>query len=88
MRKLILLFCVLFLSCKSGTSLTVNKHDYLKPVDTIKRPTPMAWFSRQFSATGITYEISDGTPRDFIKVKGETSARAMMELLLNKTEKK
>lgn len=38
MRKLILLFCVLFLSCKSGTSLTASKHDYLKPVDTTKRP--------------------------------------------------
>jgi len=46
------------------------------------RPTSSAWFNRQFGATGITYEIGDDTPRDFIKTKGEASARAMMELLL------
>jgi hypothetical protein len=46
------------------------------------RPTSSAWFNRQFGATGITYEIGDDTPRAFIKIKGEASARAMMELLL------
>jgi len=52
-----------------------------------ERPTSMAWFNRQFGATGITYEIGDDTPRDFIKIKGKESARAMMELLLQeKTE--
>lgn len=45
-------------------------------------PTSSAWFNRQFGATGITYEIGDGTPRDFIKMKGEASARAMMEYFL------
>lgn len=48
------------------------------------QPTSSAWFNRQFGATGITYEIGDDTPRAFIKVKGEVSARAMMELLLKK----
>ncbi len=47
-----------------------------------ERPTSSAWFNRQFGATGITYEIGDDTPRDFIKVKGVESARAMMQLLL------
>ncbi|MFK7814455.1 MAG: M14 family metallopeptidase [Maribacter sp.] len=46
------------------------------------QPTSSAWFNRQFGATGITYEIGDDTPREFIRVKGEESARAMMELLL------
>jgi len=46
------------------------------------RPTSSAWFNRQFGATGITYEIGDDTPREFIKTKGIASARAMMELLL------
>ena len=46
------------------------------------RPTSSAWFNRQFGATGITYEIGDDTPREFIKTKGVASARAMMELLL------
>ncbi|MGI9551662.1 MAG: M14 family metallopeptidase [Aurantibacter sp.] len=45
-------------------------------------PTSSAWFNRQFGATGITYEIGDGTPREFIKLKGEVSARAMMEYFL------
>ncbi len=47
-----------------------------------ERPTSSAWFNRQFGATGITYEIGDDTPRDFIATKGRESARAMMELLL------
>ena len=47
-----------------------------------ERPTSSAWFNRQFGATGITYEIGDDTPREFIKTKGIESARAMMELLL------
>lgn len=45
-------------------------------------PTSLAWFNRQFGATGITYEIGDDTPRDFIATKGIESARAMMQLLL------
>lgn len=47
-----------------------------------RQPTSSAWFNRQFGATGITYEIGDDTPREFIKMKGAISARAMMELLL------
>lgn len=40
------------------------------------------WFYKQFNAIGITYEIGDTTPRDFIETKGKVSATAMMELLL------
>ncbi len=47
----------------------------------ISRPTSSGWFNQQFGATGITYEIGDDTPRDFIKKKGVESARAMMQLL-------
>jgi hypothetical protein len=45
------------------------------------------WFYQQFNAIGITYEIGDNTPRDFIQLKGTESAKAMMELLLEKKEK-
>ncbi len=45
------------------------------------------WFYKQFNAIGITYEIGDTTPRDFIETKGRVSATAMMELLLGKKEK-
>ncbi len=48
----------------------------------ISRPTSSGWYNQQFGATGITYEIGDKTPREFIKKKGVESARAMMELLL------
>ena len=47
-----------------------------------ERPTSSAWFNRQFGATGITYEIGDKTPREFIKKKGEVSAHALMDYFL------
>ena len=46
------------------------------------QPTSSAWFNRQFGATGITYEIGDTTPREFIKQKGEVSAKALMDYFL------
>lgn len=48
-----------------------------------ERPTSSAWFNRQFGATGITYEIGDKTPREFIKQKGEVSAHALMDYFLD-----
>ena len=48
------------------------------------RPTSSAWFNRQFGATGITYEIGDDTPREFINRKGEVSAQAMMNYFLSR----
>ena len=49
-----------------------------------KTPVSKNWFLRQFNAEGITYEIGDSTPRDFIKEKGRASAVEMMELLIFK----
>ncbi len=46
------------------------------------------WFYKQFNAIGITYELGDNTPRDFIETKGRVSAIAMMELLLEYKKKK
>ncbi len=48
----------------------------------IGKPTSANWFSTQFGAEGITYEIGDGTDRDFVRRKGRVSARIMMEELL------
>ena len=45
-------------------------------------PVSKNWFFTQFDALGITYEIGDSTPRDFIKEKGRVSATEMMELLI------
>ncbi|MEL6250827.1 MAG: M14 family metallopeptidase [Bacteroidota bacterium] len=49
-------------------------------------PVSKGWFYQQFRAEGITYEIGDDTPRDFIQRKGEISARAMMEVLMSRAE--
>lgn len=48
----------------------------------IGRPTTMSWFRTQFGAEGITYEIGDGTDRDFVRRKGLVSANALLEVLL------
>ncbi|RMG32134.1 MAG: hypothetical protein D6730_00160 [Bacteroidetes bacterium] len=48
----------------------------------IAGPVSKNWFFTQFGAEGITYEIGDDTPRDFIREKGKKSAREMMQLLV------
>ncbi len=45
-------------------------------------PVSKNWFFTQFGAEGITYEIGDSTPREFIEKKGKVSAVEMMELLI------
>lgn len=45
-------------------------------------PTSKSWFSTQFNADAVTYEIGDDTPRDFIQEKGRVSAYEMMKLLI------
>ena len=47
-------------------------------------PVSKGWFHTQLGAVGVTYEIGDETPRDYIKVKGKTAATEMMELLIFK----
>ncbi len=62
--------------------VALNIEDINERPGKISRPTSSGWFNKQFGATGITYEIGDDTPRDFIKTKGVESARAMMKILL------
>jgi hypothetical protein len=45
-------------------------------------PVTKGWFYTQFGAEGITYEIGDETPRDFIQVKGQVSAQEMINVFL------
>ncbi len=49
----------------------------------IGQPVSKGWFFVQFNAVGITYEIGDDTPRDFIKTKSRVAAEKMMAILLN-----
>jgi len=46
------------------------------------RITSTSFLFFEFGAEALTYEIGDHTPRDFIRQKGEVSARKLMELLL------
>jgi hypothetical protein len=48
----------------------------------VGKPTTMSWFRTQFGAEGITYEIGDGTDRDFVRQKGLVSANALIGVLL------
>lgn len=48
----------------------------------VGKPTTMSWFRTQFGAEGITYEIGDGTDREFVARKGKVSAEVMIDLLL------
>ncbi len=47
-------------------------------------PVSKNWFLNEFKAEAVTYEVGDDTPREFVRAKGEASARILMELLLEK----
>ena len=46
-------------------------------------PVSKGWFVTQFNIPGITFEIGDDTPPDFIEKKGKISAEGMMKVLLD-----
>jgi hypothetical protein len=52
----------------------------------VSSPVSKNWFLTQFKAVGITYEIGDDTPRDFIQRKGQASAEELMQLLILRGE--
>jgi hypothetical protein len=66
------------------TGLEQHIPDYKVNEDssTSKIPVSKAWFLKRYNAVGITYEIGDETPREFIELKGRVSALEMMRLLL------
>ncbi len=45
-------------------------------------PVSKGWFITQFNAPGITFEIGDNTPPEFITKKGKVAAEGMMKVLL------
>jgi len=48
-----------------------------------REPVSKGWFLYGHNAVGITYEIGDATPRDFINLKGRVSATEMMKILVD-----
>lgn len=66
------------------------KFDNYTPDDrpfTLNTPISKTWFYLQFGAEGITYEIGDETPRDFVRSKGATAAHELMKLLILRVNK-
>jgi len=64
-----------------------NAFDAYTPDDRpfgLNQPITKGWFFLQFGAEGITYEIGDETPRDFVREKGRVAARELMKLLILK----
>ena len=50
------------------------------------QPVSKGWLLYGHNAVGVTYEIGDETPRDSISLIGQTSAKAMMEILLKEAQ--
>jgi hypothetical protein len=48
----------------------------------IGQPVSKGWFYTQFNAEGVTYEVGDETPREFIDLKGRVAAQQMIRVLL------
>lgn len=48
----------------------------------LNAPVSKGWFVSQFNAPGVTYEIGDDTPKEFIKKKSNVAAEGMMRILL------
>lgn len=46
-------------------------------------PVSKGWFITQFGAPGVTFEIGDSTPTEFIHKKGKVAAEGMMKVLLD-----
>lgn len=67
----------------TGIHYAIDEEINEKPSN-VGGPVSKNWFLTQFGAIGITYEIGDETPRDYIEVKGRTAAIEMMELLIYK----
>lgn len=62
-----------------------NYEPNIKPSPgTGRRITSTSYFFHNFGAESLTYEIGDNTPLEFIKLKGEITARNLMDLMTDK----
>ena len=50
------------------------------------QPVSKGWLLYGHNAVGVTYEIGDETPRDSIQLIGQTSAKALMEILVEEKQ--
>ena len=66
----------------TGIEDNIPNYSLNESPDPMGPPVTKFWFYTQFQAEGVTYEIGDETPRDFIRLKGKVSAQQMMKVLL------
>ncbi len=67
----------------AGLENNIPNYTVNEKSSTSTKPVSKGWFLNRFKAIGITYEIGDDTPRDFIALKGRVSAQEMMRILVN-----
>lgn len=48
----------------------------------LNQPISKGWFLLEHNAEGITYEVGDEVPRDYVKAKAKAAAKEMMKLLV------
>jgi len=48
----------------------------------LNQPISKGWFLLEHQAEGITYEVGDETPREYVRAKAVTAAKEMMKLLV------
>ena len=65
-----------------GIEASIDDYQLNESPSGIGQPVSKGWFYTQFKAEGVTYEVGDETPRDFIELKGRVAARQMMKVLL------
>ena len=54
-------------------------------IDSEARISSTSFFFYQMGAESVTYEVGDNTPRDFVRQKGETTARELINILLEQS---
>ena len=69
-----------------GIEANIDNYELNEEASGLGQPVTKGWFYTQFEAEGVTYEVGDETPRDFIELKGRVAAQQMMKVLLEHQE--
>lgn len=69
-----------------GIEASIDNYELNESPSGIGAPVTKGWFYTQFGAEGVTYEVGDETPRNFIELKGRVTAQQMMKVLLEHQE--
>lgn len=69
-----------------GIEASIDNYELNESPSGVGQPVTKGWFYTQFEAEGVTYEVGDETPRDFIELKGRVAAQQMMKVLLEHQE--